>query len=566
VASEPKALRLRLTEESRDFVVDNPGSVVKVRERMRYSDGFRAFVIEKMESHECGAQLSRAQAARAFGIPLHTLNAWLSMGRRRLVLGPRNVSNLSEPAPDCTATWSSDVERIKAMWDQWQGNLSGFCEAVREQGIEMSRNHINQVLLATGRRERKSRSRHRMDEEAVRGALERFFPGAQVSADGKYVDITLNGQRHRFCWQPMTDMATGGVVGMSLGDQETSEGLLDAYEQAKHSLGDKPAAALTDNRSANVSKAVLQKLKQDGVFAMTSRKGRPQTNGTTEGGFGHFAQSMPDIDIEADSQRELARKILWYILFAYAAGRNMTPRRNLKNLTPAEAIQQHARRENPKTEEEQRRQALERLAVLNKRAKRARHNRNREAPAVRQLMTEVLRDLKVPNPRNGTLNKLATLGIEACTEAAGIVQAKREAGLEFDGDPERYLLKIAINLANRNEDLRAFANTVRLRQKAGELLLTELEEQADSLKESLAPDDFTQNTALRAFDASTRVDRHFWWTHSINSLKQLPDSDQPTIARSIARRVATRYSIHYKERDRLIGQLAQAITPLGTGV
>jgi len=556
------ATQLHVTELVRDYNVRHPGAMVEVNQRMRYSDGFRSFALGLIEPGGAAHALTRAEVARALGVPLHTLNSWLYAGPKKLRETKGEAAAVPASPGTESACWSGEVEAMVALWDSWKGNVTTFARAAGEQGIKMSQERISQILQITGRRPRKLRNRHQVDAEALRGALERFYPNAQVATDGKYVDLTLHGEQHRFCWQLVTDVATGAHLGLAVRDQEDSKGFVDAYEQAKATAGGVPLAALRDNRSCNVSGAVEAKLEKDNVLSMTSRKGRPQTNGTTEGAFSLFEQSMPDISLDDTTPRELARTILHFILTAYCSGRNQTPRKALKSITPAEAFSQ------PGPDDGQREEARQRLSKMKKRAKQSgkRRARRQERPAVRKLMLEVLEQLGVAQPRKGTIDKLVSLGLDPALEAAGIVLAKVDNGLELSDDPERYLLKIAINLANRDEDLATFEHTVKLRTKAGEIILDPLHAEDARLKETLSNDEYLTAVAKRALTADTRIDRHFWWQLVIATLSALPEAERTGTARKLARRVATGYSLHYRERDMLIGQLAKAATPLPGGM
>jgi hypothetical protein len=550
-----------ISNQVRDFMVYHPGSMLYSGKRLRYSDEFRNFVVELMQAEKAARDLTREEFAKASGIPVHTLNSWFYTGPKKL----RESTEAPAPKPpntdstsECASSWEREYDTVITLWDAWKGNLSDFCTMVKQQGIALSRARIEQVLFVSGRRSRKPRKRHRIDSEAVRGALERFFPNAQVAADGKYVELVLNGERYRFCWQLVTDVATGGHLGFSVEDEENSRGLIDALDQAKETAGEVPLAALRDNRKCNVSKAVEEQLEKDNILSMTSKKGRPQTNGTTEGSFSLFEQSMPEISLNEDNPREQARNIIRYILTAFCSGRNMTPRKNMDSKTPAVAFQEK------KTDEEEREEVRKELEKLEKRARRARRRPDcrKEQPVVRELMTELLSQLGVTSPRKGTIDKLAIFGIDASTEASGILLAKLDNGLKPDGDVERYLLGIATQLANRNEDFASFEHTVKLRERAGELILDSLKQENTRLLKTLSTTDYIKATAEKALEADSRIDRHFWWNKTIAYLSGVTASHRLAQARQLARKVATRYSLHYRERDLLIGQLAKVATPI----
>lgn len=567
-ATEPDAERLRLelvvTRRVRDYMAEHPGAVTKRDDRHLYSDGFRSSALDLVGPGGMAACLTTAQAAEALGVSVNTLNGWLHAGPRKL---RKAVDETASPAGPATgepvnASWSKQAELIVAGWGAWEGTLSSFCDAMRERGIETSRSKIEQVLFASGKRKRRPRSRHSVDGEAVRGTLEHFFPGAQVGTDGKYVEIEMDGERHRFCWQLVTDVNTGAFLGFDVRDHEDSTGFINAYEQAKATVGSTPAAALRDNRRCNISQRVEGALAADKVLSMTSRKGRPQTNGTTEGGFSLFEQSMPEMRLDTSSPRETARSAIQLVLTAFCSGRNLAPRKRLGSRTPIDVFKQGA------ADDEARDEAVQRLTKLNRNARRNRRrtSRRREQPAVRKAMCEELRSLGIDEPRKGTIDKLADLGLDAAAEAAGIVRAKVDNGLEIAGDIERYLLRIAVNLANRNEDLAALEHVMRIRERAGELVLAPMRQEESALRSRLRDADYLRVVANKALEAGNRIDRHFWWRCVTHRIASLPQHQRATHTRHLARKVATRYALHYRERDTLIGQLAKATTQLPGGM
>jgi transposase InsO family protein len=567
-AAEPDTERLRVelavTRRVRDYMAEHPGAVTKRDERQQYSDSFRSFALDLIGPGGMAECLTTAQAAEALGVSVNTLNGWLHNGPRKLRKAADDTAAPAGPATNepGTASWSKQADLIVAAWDVWEGTFSSFCDAMRERGIETSRSKIAQILFASGRRKRRPRSKNSVDSEAVRGTLEHFFPGAQVGADGKYVEIEMDGERHRFCWHLVTDVNTGAFLGFDVRDHEDSTGFINAYEQAKVTVGSAPAAALRDNRRCNISERVEDVLAADNVLSMTSRKGRPQTNGTTEGAFSLFEQSMPDLRLDTSSPRETARSAIQLVLTAFSSGRNLAPRKRLGAKTPVDAFRETV------TDDDVRDEAVQRLTKLNRNARRNRRrtSRRREQPAVRKVMRDELKSLGVDDPRKGTIDKLADLGLDAAAEAAGILRAKVDNGLELSGDIERYLLKIGVNLANRNEDLAALEHVMRIREKAGELLLATLRDEEAHLAETLNDAQYLQAIAERSLEASSRIDRHFWWRFAVHRIANLPENQRATHARHLARKVATRYALHYRERDTLIGQLAKATTQLPGGM
>jgi transposase InsO family protein len=536
------------------YLLDHPGTTYLGRKRRVYTDAFRRFVLDLVGPGGLAEAMPVAEAAEAIGIPVHTLNGWLYGGPKKLRQArAKPESKPAEPPPEPTSAWDREAAKVIALYDDWKGNFSSFCDTLAQHGIDLSRAKVSQILFVAGRRKARPRNRHRVDAEAVRGALERFFPNAQVSEDGTCVKITVNEATYTFSWQLVTDVSSTAHLGFAVRDAEDGKGFVNSMDQAKQTAGAPPEAALRDNRKCNVSNHVEDTLNDEGVISMTSRKGRPQTIGSTEGAFSLFKQAMPHIELAGDTPRELARSALTQILTAYCAGRNLAPRKSLDNRTPAQAYADND------PDESERDRVQRRLRELKKRSRRSRKpgDSRREDVVLRQQMVEALNDLSVSDPRKGTLNKLVSCGLDASLEAVAIVKAKLEAGKQLGEDPQRYLLRIAVNVANRNEDLAAFEHLIELRRKAGELILEPLEQRRRFLRDALDDGDYFDQLVSHALEADSRVDRHFWWKHALGQLATASASAMDETARWMARRVATRYQIHYLERDALIAQVAK---------
>ncbi len=85
--------------------------------------------------------------------------------------------------PSATRGRQAQIETVLAAWRAWRGDFGAFCEHVRrDHRLELGKTLIANILFAHGERKPVRRSGRSRDEDALRGAFETFFPGAQWSA------------------------------------------------------------------------------------------------------------------------------------------------------------------------------------------------------------------------------------------------------------------------------------------------------------------------------------------------------------------------------------------------
>jgi len=592
------------------WLVAHPGAVYAGQKRMRYSDPFRRFVIDLLSPGGAGHGLTREKAACALSIPVHTLTHWLSarlpephatqsaptasepgqqapesepavtdasnaddIGEEDGTSGAESSSQVESPAVERetnddhsdedavklpTSQWAATAAQVVDLWGRWKGNFAAFCRSLPDHGINYSSNLVRNILAVTNERPVKRRRPQHPDPEAIRGELTRMFANAQWNADGKNVVVQVGDSLVRLTWELVTDNATSAHLGFAVRENEDSAGVLEAMDQAETTAGEPPVAFLRDPRKSNTAETIEKELEDKEVLSMFSGVGRPQTNSPAETEFSLFAQKMPPIYIpDGLSTTQLAQLVLWYVLFAYGAGRNQTPRRRLKNRTPAQVFEESA------IPDEQKAQAREQFRELRRQveAQEAAHRR-RCAPALMKILSEFFAEVGLDDPRQRFSPQIGAYGPEAALEAIALFKAKLEAGTLTAKNRERYLLGIARNVAYRREDERTYGYYVKLRAKAGDLVLQPLVTHDIKLQTELAPDEYRKQILDLALDSEAKVDRVFWRTRFIDHFTALNEPKKHEQGRWCARRIASRIKLDHRERDHFIALLAEAAMPL----
>ena len=269
-------LSVVLLKATLKYLQEHPGAMIPKPQKHRYSDGFRRFVVDLYEQHR--DQVSLTAFADTVGLPFDTVRSWLR--------------NRPDEAEQTTDTHDRDAARrgviamVIACARVWHGYPRDLRDMLaREHHIDLSMYQLREILRVTGQRRSQARTPH-PDPEAIRGELERFFPGAQLMADGTGITIQIGDQSFSFCWELVVDAATGAHVGLSIRDAEDSQGLLEAIDQAATTMGEDPIAILTDNRPSNHSEEVTGALQEREILNMAATPGRAQNKSTVEGAFG----------------------------------------------------------------------------------------------------------------------------------------------------------------------------------------------------------------------------------------------------------------------------------------
>lgn len=426
---------LELCGEMLRFVMSHPGCVHTGAERARYGEQFRLFVLELRDRHQ---DMALSAFADAIHVPLGTIEDW------RRAPAPDVTEHAPEAPPEQDGK-HAQMETVLVAYRAWSGDFTSFCEHVRrEHQLEIGKTMIASILFQSGERRPARRAGRSRDEHALRSAFETFFPGAQWVADGKQLEILIDGEVFRVNLELAVDAASGAAVGIAIRDEEDSQAVLDALKSGVETTDALPLALLLDNRPSNHTPEVDAALGD--AMRMRATPERPQNKAHVEGAFGLFAQKVPPIDIDTRDPRALARALARLVSLTFFRALNRAPRRDREGKT---RVDLYAQRVTP----EERSAAANALRERLRKLELARQTRAaRLDPAVCALLDDAfarlaLLDCRRPrDPERHVRDVIACYPRDAIVDAIGIFGGKRERGTLPDGVDARYLLGIAKNV------------------------------------------------------------------------------------------------------------------------
>lgn len=549
-------LRYAVACATRDYLIQHPGAMAGRDHRSTYSQEFTHMVIDLRDG--VGATLSLPAFAEACGVPLETLRQWLRPERREESFDDHKAQN-SQPAASLP-----DQELPSGVASQviglWRSNpriaLTTFRDLLHnEHRIDLSLYTLRRILrLGEGKNRSKPR-RPRPDPEAIRGQLQRFFPGAQWMADGKNVALSLSGEVFAFNWELVVDTATGASVGIDVSDVEDSTSLGVAFDAGVTTTTQAPMALLTDNLPANHSEQSRAHLEGHGTLEMPSTAFRPENKATVEGAFGLFAQQSAPLVIDASEPREIARQVISLILTAYCTARNFVPRRGLGGKNAAQVHQDVTPTEREKADA---------LAALQQIKARISNKNQRELertdPEARRAIEDAFNEFGMRDPEGYFLRAIAKTGIDAVLEAVAIFRAKSRRGQSFEY-PERYFYGIARNLAEKRDQLAIYEDLLALRINSRDRLLAPLVESDAQLQRTLPEEAYASDLIGRTLGCDAYVDRAFWRRRFLDVLSTLPDNDRKRLARTAARKSACAFNLDARERQAFTAAIAAITIP-----
>jgi len=521
------------------FVMNHPGSVYGGAQRRRYSGTFRRFVLELRERH---AELSLPALSEAIAVPLGTLEAWLRPGQ------PEEPAEVAEP-PVSDATVPK-IETLLDAWRGWDGDvLAAFGEHVRRDL------HLGfSPAMIHGERVPKRRPGRTPDEEALRGAFETYFSGAQWVGDGTGIEVLIDGEVFRLNLELMVDAHSGAWVGLEVSDAEDSDVVIDAFEAGVDTTGVPPLALLLDNHPCNHTEDVDRALGDD-TLRIRATPFRPQNKAHCEGAFGLFAQRAPDIVLDTDRPRRLAHQIARLVAIVFASAINHHPRRDRNGKSRAQLYAE------PVTEE-QRSEAKQRLRARLQKQERARQTRAaRLDPLVRERLDRAFERLALEDPERHFRDAIARYPLDAIVDAIAIFEGKSKHGSLPDGVDARYLLGIVRNLDARHEADAITQALLDERLAARDALLEPLVRRQGEL----AGFELAEHMRLlvdEAMRAERVIERHFWLRRLADLVCEQPQDQRRERFRSAARRIHSSFRVHRRDRDAAERILARLIWPL----
>jgi len=543
----PSSTIAELRAEALRFLMGHPGSARLERQRMRWHDSWRAFAIALHEKH---ADVPLPDLADALCMPLGTLEGWLR--------GPHIEASEAEPVePDADVEHDAKLARIETVldaWRAWRGDFTAFCKHVRQElRIDFGKTMISSILRAHGERTPRRRPGRSRDEHALRGAFETFFAGAQWVADGKSLEVVVDGEVLRVNLELVVDAATGAAVGVDVRDEEDAAALVAAFEDGVATTGEAPLALLVDNRPSNHAPEVDDALGD--TMKIDATPNRPQNKAHVEGAFGLFARKVPSIEIDTTDSRELARTLALLVGTVFFRALNHAPRRNRDGRSRIDLYAQEA-------SEEEREAARQSLAERMHKQQLARETRAaRVHPDMRALLDDAFARLSLLDPERRVRDAIACYPRDAVVDAIGIFGAKHQRGSLPDGADARYLLGIVRNLHHVHEADAITQALLRERIDARDRFLAPLLSDRDAVLADVDLDARLDAFTRRLVEADRELDRHFW----IDALVlAAPDDDDArrAFARRAARRIHACFRHPKRERHRLVRRLLRRLLPL----
>ena len=535
------------------FVKDHPGSVHGGDERRRYTDPFRLFVLALREQH---ADVELEHFAEATTVPLGTLKAWLGAGVQACA-DDAALDDDGGAHEEAATPASAQVEGVLSCWKTWCGSFGDFCKHVRdEQRIAFGDSLIARTLFVHGARRPRRRAGRSPDEHALRGAFETFFGGAQSVGDGSPITVTVNQQRFVFNLELMVDAYSGGFIGMSVRDEEDSAAVTEALADGAATTGEAPLAVLLDNRPSNHTAEVDAAL-GDVTLRLRATPGRPQNKAHCEGAFGLFQRSIPALDLDAKSPRELARQILALVAQTWARTLNHRPRADRGGRSrvdlynePITAEQIDAAR--AALEERRKKQELARATL-----------EARQDPIVRAVLDDAFARLALLDPERHLRVAIARYPLDVVVDGIAIFTAKRRVGTLPAGVDARYLLGIVRNLGDEREGIAIAHELLRARLDARDRMLAPLVHARDDARVNTA--DLRERVfgfADLALATDRRIDRLFWLLAVADEINAHAKTAPAPVVDAVARRIHATHRVAYRERQDAVRQVVVHVVPL----
>ena len=523
----------------------HPGCVHVVGERGRYGDVFRLFIVELRERH---ASMSLADFAAVIDVPLGTVEDWLR--------APKPTVDVDEPAAAEHEANQVQIETVLAAKRAWSGDFSTFCEHVRrDHRLDFGRTMIASILAAHGERKPAKRAGRSRDEEALRGAFETFFPGAQWVGDGKQVNVRVDGVNYTQNLELVIDAKTAAAVGISVRVEEDSAAVVEAFHSGKDTAGEPPLALLLDNRPSNHTPDVDAALGD--TMRMRSTPGRAQNKAHVEGAFGLFSQKAPPIDVDTRDPRALARTVAFLVALTFFRAQNNTPRRDMNGFT---RIELYGETVTPEAREAARAALSERMKKLEL----ARQTRAaRLDPVACALLDDAFTRLGLLDPERHIRDAIACYRRDSIHSGIAIFEGKRAAGTLPAGVDARYLLGIVRNVEHVYEADFLVEALLRERLRARDRFLEPLVRECDAFLAATSDVGKALDGLVdRIVGAEHSINRHFWLDAAARLLRPVDEEQRCTLVRRAARRTHASFRLPVRDRDHLVLALLRLLWPL----
>ena len=552
VPQDVVALSQRLTQ----FLIENPGCVRLKTQRRHYTTPFRLFILELRDEF---ASLDLVQFAQAVHVPLPTLRDWLHPATGF----DQDQPHLSDDSPSdhhdepISPVSSAHLQTIIEGWQNWKGPFTTFCDHLRHnERLPYGRTFITGVLRAAGLRRGSPRPGRSPDEEALRGAFETFFPGAQWEADGTPLVVSINGQPFQFNLELEVDAASSAVVGASIRDEEDGQAVVTAFLDGCQTTGAPPLAQSLDNRPSNHTPEVDQALGD--TIRIRTTSGRPQNNAHVEGSFGLFAQMAPDLEIQAASPKDFAAHLLRLVVQTWARTLNHRKRENAGGRSRVDSY----REDQPTAQQVE--QARKELEQRRQRQEQARQTQQaRQDPVVRQVLDEAFERFDLVDPEHAIRDAIARYPLNAILAAIATFEGKQQAATLPDDADGRYLMGIARNITLRDEGILIAQALWQARLQARDHALVQLHQLQQTTAADLPlPLDRIKKYIHLALDTDRRLDRFFWLDAAADTIAQQPPAQHQALFLNAAKRIHAAFHVSHADRLQATRFLAGKVVPL----
>jgi hypothetical protein len=553
-----------------NYLVHHPGSICAKEDRNSYSEGYRRFIIKLAGPNGPARDVPLADLAYATKVPEGTLKDWLSPKHpgpgkgsrkgRHAEAGQKDNAPTTEPPsgeqpPVSEAVKDVHLRQLFTLWRDWHGSFIDFCRMATEQHrLPYSPTFIGDALEAAGLR---TRSRRQKEQDPwTAGTFRTHFPGAQWLGDGTSIAVRCMDQIFVFNVEYLHDSAADAGMGFHISDAEDEQALIEAFEAGLETAAGVPPLALTlDNRPSNHTPAVEEALGK--TLLLRSTPGRPQSKAPIEGAFGLFQQSMPPLQLQGRSARDVARSYLTSVMTAWFRGRNGRPRKRLGGLSPAQAYSESA----PTIEEIQK--AMNELRERQKQQEKATATQQAQRDPVRlRLLAEGLAELGIADPTGSLATTLARYSREAIVYGLAVFRTKKEQNTLPPGADYRYLAGIIRNDHEKRHLLQFSEHLFRQRVRLRDFSLSPLERLAERIRATKALPERPQSFVSLALKAEFEIDFRYWTRAAFDALAALPWEQRPALYHHLCRLIAASFRTQKERRETLVDRLADAATVL----
>ncbi len=318
-----KALAKEFEIKVLKYKIDHPDCYLD-GERPFYSDDYKEFIL-KLKA-EYGVTLEKISPL--IGIPLDTLKKF-----------PKAVdSKVPDQAP---AKLPEKVVELINAYLRSKGNKSVKEFVRRNPGIEEELGMNYRQILSWLRRLGFVNLKGIFIPNKGLDRIIRFFPNAIWGSDGKQMMIIINGVKFKWVWQCLIDYKTTVIVGGFIGEEETTENLLEAIKDSKEKTGVVPLGIVIDNKLSENLPPIREFLDKYGIEIVRIFPGNPKSNAILEGNFNIFERWVGGkVIIQGNDPEALSRSIAQMVVEIFTRLRNHYPRKKISWKTPAETMKE----------------------------------------------------------------------------------------------------------------------------------------------------------------------------------------------------------------------------------